>query len=176
MKTNIAIISILLIFIGCGDEKSTGERMSDAVSKIRGDKPKPKLLIPKHSDKKIKQTTQEDPKEDNVVKKVKENKTEIDTNKSNNLSLKDLALKAKEQIKEAVEPAKELKDDMKSALSIAKESVKEVVSETKETMRETIKDTVSKAKPWIESGKDKIKDEAKKIKDLIEIDKESSKQ
>ena len=171
MRTKITIISIftLLLLLGCGDEKSTGERMSDAVSKIRGDKPKPKLLIPKHSDKKLEPIIQE---EEKVVEKVEINTTKEEAKKSDGISLKDIALKAKEQIKEAAKPAKELKQDMKSALSIVKESVKEVVSETKES----VKETVSKATPLIEKGKDKLRDEAKKIKDLIDSDKKPANQ
>jgi len=149
MKINIIKIVIIGLFItGCGD---TGEKFADAVKKIRGENTK---IISKQQ-------------LDEIIETNGTNKNKSIKQSSN--SLKDIALKAKEDIKDAMKPANELKNSIKNALSITKESVKEIVTEKKEIAKESI----IKVKEMVKGTKEKLKADAKEIKNLIETDKKS---
>jgi len=111
-KIALTTVATLLLFTGCGDEKSTGEKMAESVAKIRGDAPTTDSSIDTPIKKISSEKTVQEKSEKEVVKE--EVAAEEPT-----LSLKNIALKATQEIKEITKPAAEIMDDMKDAASIA---------------------------------------------------------
>ncbi len=152
-KIILLVITVFLI-IGCGDQKSTGEKFGEAVTKLREKTPLPTPTAPSIDANHTK----------NQDKKITASPSTPESSSKN--SLKDIAQKAKEKIGDLVKPAKELKEDLKGAISITKESVKEVIHEKKDEAKEGL----LKVKAFAGKTKEKLKDEAKKIQSLIKAD------
>jgi hypothetical protein len=150
MKRGLYIALGLVLFIGCGDGKSTGEKMAEAVKKIREDRavaiePAPSTSATSVSNPKIEENSTTKEPEKNITKELKAP------------SLREIAIKAKEEIKEAAKPTKELARDVKDIAQITKESAKEAIDEAKDSVV-----------GFIKGAKESIKEEFKEVKEKIE--------
>lgn len=174
LKLTLTAIAALLFLNGCGDEKSTGQKMAEAVSTLRGDKPVEQEPIKEvSSDVKTEEvaltTETAVPK---VEEKVKEEPALAEKAKT---SLKEIAKKATEKIKEIAEPATDVVDNVKDVASVATESAKEVATEAKEAAVSKIAAATaavtSVVAPAVSSAKEEISEQVSSVTDMISMEK-----
>ncbi len=146
-KITIATLASLLLFSGCGDDKSTGERMAESVAKIRGDAPKE--VKPEVSTPTIEEKAEEVNTEENTS--ISERAQEIKS------SLQEVAKQASDEIKALSEPANEALESAKDVASVTAQSLKEAAQETKEALTDAVTPAVDKAKKEMDEGLSKLK-------------------
>ena len=170
--TKILLLTMgLLLLSGCGDEKSTGEKMAESVAKIRGANPTPDIAM----EKPIKKISSDKPLQEEVIKKEITSQPII-AKEEPKTSLKEMAHKAIAEIKEVTSPTL---DTAKDVASIATQSAKEVISETKDATvskltaaTAAISETVS---PRLDKAKEKISTQVSKVKELLQTETNNSK-
>lgn len=127
MKILVSTIVGILLLNGCGDEKSTGEKMAESVAKIRGENPIADAII----DEPIKKISPDKPTKEEVSDKEQTAQTEEEAS----ISLRDIAHQAVKEMKEVTSP---MLDSAKDVASIASKSAKEMIEETQEAVESTL--------------------------------------
>ena len=185
-KTKIITLTALasLLVLSACDDKSTGEKMAESVAKLRGGTLTPNVVI----DKPVKKVSSE------IIKEEVQEKTEPTVEKSDQknekiepvvekeepqISLRDIAEKAKNEIKEISQPAAKMIDSAKDATSSATASVKEVVSQTKDSavskLEAATAAVTSVVTPVVDQAKNEINEQVSKVKELISTEDNNSK-
>ncbi len=95
LKIILTILASLLVLSGCGDEKSTGEKMAESVAKIRGGDSTPDAVI----NEPIKKISSEEPIKKEVIEEETTKPKEIEMEEEKKVSLKEIAHQAVEEIK-----------------------------------------------------------------------------
>lgn len=176
MKNSFIAVTVasLLLLSGCGDEKSAGEKMADAVSTIKGDKPVVVEPIVENTNPESDVPSSEAvvEKAEAIEGKIEENAKEVTEEPKS--TLKDIAEKATEEIKELTEPAQEVVESAKDVAIVATESVKEVAAEATEAAAGKIAAATAAVTaavaPVISDAKEVVNEKVSKAADLFTFD------
>jgi len=164
--TTISLCAVLLLS-ACGEEKSTGEKMSEAVAKIRG--VKQKIELPKKEISSETEVIEETVHKDENGTPIELSKDETPKEEPQE-SLSELATKA---TKDITQELKELAKPAQEATATAIDSAKESISEIKESASSAI----DEAKKSLAPAMDIAKEQTEKVKDfLIPATKENQEQ
>lgn len=157
----IPIITSIIFFSGCGDQKSTGELMAESVAKLRGEQPRTVYNTKQEDNSKnvVKKIAKPEVKERAKTESEKIEEIEINSTKPKKIknSLQDIAHNAINDIKKATE----------SAL----ENSKKVIQKSKESADSALSSTLS---PALDKVKEDVTSGISKIKALLETETNSS--